>query len=92
MNKRFVAPEGTVAPIVDTYIEKLALTLDLDAYIRVSRILSADHFFWRTLLPFSETSSGTVLVIESRLGALSWQLSKRFSRVVSWHASHEAAE
>jgi Phosphotransferase enzyme family len=92
MNKRFIASDVMPSPIVDTYIEKLALALDLDEYVRISRVLSADHTFWRALLPPSDTSSGTVLVIESRLGALSWQLSKRFSRVVSWHASYEAAE
>jgi hypothetical protein len=92
MNKRFTAADVTPSSVVDTYIEKLALTLDLDEYVRTSRVLSADHTFWRALLPPSSTSSGTALVIESRLGALSWQLSKKFNRVVSWHASREAAD
>lgn len=92
MSKRFIAPESTEPPIVDTYVEKLALKLGLDEYARISRVLSADHTFWRALLPLSDTSSGTVLVVETRLGALSWQLSQKFNRVVSWHSSHEAAE
>lgn len=60
-------------------------------YVAVARTLDVDQVFWRSLFTNDVMSSGTVLVLESRLGSLSTRLSPYFKTVVSWHASASVA-
>jgi len=71
-------------------LARLAQGRSLAAYGAIVRQLSADHAFWRTLLPAAPEGS-TCLVLESRQGAISDALSAVFSRLISVHATTEAA-
>ncbi|MBL8524496.1 MAG: phosphotransferase [Betaproteobacteria bacterium] len=70
---------------------KLAKSLDFDRYFSIARIYDLDHGFWSGLLSDKPADRGLALVLETRLGAVSASLAKRFDRIISWHASDAAA-
>jgi Phosphotransferase enzyme family len=76
----------------DALLRALASQLPFDEYVRTAQTLCANHAFWHPLLPAELGKNGTVLVLETRLGALSVCLAARFSKVISWHRSAEAAQ
>jgi Phosphotransferase enzyme family len=76
----------------DALLRSLADQLPFGEYIRTAQTLCANHAFWHPLLPAELHQDSTVLVLETRLGALSLCLAARFSKVIAWHRSAEAAQ
>ena len=66
--------------------------LKFNDYFAVARTRDVDQAFWQSLLPTHGQHLGAVLVLETRLGALSARLAPYFKTVISWHASFDAAE